>query len=101
MFIIKDELGHSEEKFAKIIQLSLSKGSDPDTVTIILERIRSGQKVPDPQHWIRIHNSDYGTSIIILYTEESSQGQTFLFANLCCGKMRRLVAPDKIAYLPA
>jgi hypothetical protein len=45
---IKDELDHFsfEEKFAKIIQIFLSKRSDPDQAHLF--RIRNGQKSPDP-----------------------------------------------------
>jgi hypothetical protein len=41
MYVIIDELGHFEEKLAKIIQIFLSKRSDPN---LVLTRIRPGQK---------------------------------------------------------
>jgi hypothetical protein len=46
--IIEDELDHFsvEEKFSKIIRISLSEWSDPDPAQLF--RIRNGQKVPDP-----------------------------------------------------
>jgi len=52
MYVIKDELGHFEEKLAKFIQIFLPKRSDP---YLVLSRIRPGQKFrirleSDPQH---------------------------------------------------
>jgi hypothetical protein len=41
MYVIKDELGHLEEKLAKILKIFLSKRPDPD---LVLTRIRTGQK---------------------------------------------------------
>ena len=47
MYVIKDEVSHFEEKFAKIIHIFLSKRSDPDLDPMQLSRI---QKIPGIQH---------------------------------------------------
>jgi|LakMenE01Jun11ns_1017448.scaffolds.fasta_scaffold6856481_1 hypothetical protein len=49
MYVIKDEIDHLDEKFAKIIQIF--KRSDPDTVQLILIWILTWPKADaDPQH---------------------------------------------------
>jgi hypothetical protein len=45
---MKDESDHFEQKYAKLIQIFLSKRSYPDPVQLFRIRIRPGQKVPDP-----------------------------------------------------
>ncbi len=54
MYVIKEELYHSEEKLAKIILIFLSRRLDPDPVQLFRIRIRPGRKVPGPkpQHWV-------------------------------------------------
>jgi hypothetical protein len=52
MYVIKDELGHFEEKRAKIIKIFLSKRSDPDLVLSDLAKSLGSD-------WIRIHNTEH------------------------------------------
>ncbi len=44
MYVVEDELGHFDEKFAKIKQIVLSIRSDPDPDPVPLFRIRPARK---------------------------------------------------------
>jgi hypothetical protein len=50
MYVIKDELDHYVENFAKIIQIFFLETSDPNLnpVQVFRIRIRPDQKGPDP-----------------------------------------------------
>jgi|688.fasta_scaffold1083034_1 hypothetical protein len=61
MHVIKDKLDHIKEKFAKIVQIFLSNGSDPDLDLVQLFRIQynysgSGTDLAE-KFQIRIHNT--------------------------------------------
>ncbi len=56
IYVIKDEVYRLQKSFAKIMQILLSKVSDPEMHwdLVLLFRLRRGQKVPDP-----IHNTSF------------------------------------------